>query len=260
MDGNLYGITYGGGTNDGSGTVFKVTLSGALTPLYTFSGGLDGAHPQAGLVHDKSGNLYGTTSGGGTFGYGTVFKMATNGSLIWAVSFNGTNGSNAGYGIPAFLEAPLIQASDGYLYGVAPAGGAFDDGTVFQISTNGLLTVLHSFQGSDGAEPFGIIQGRDGNLYGTTWQGGTDGGGTVFCLVIPLGTLSVTQTGGMINFSWNAVPGQTYQVQYKTDLSQTNWMSLISAITATNSTVTATDVVGPDTQRFYRIVEFPEAW
>jgi len=114
------------------------------------------------------------------FGGGTVFKMSTNGNLIWAVSFNSTNGSNGGYGIPAFLEASLIQASDGNLYGVAPSGGTFGDGTVFQISTNGLLAVLHSFQGSDGANPFGLMQGRDGNLYGTTYNGGTDGGGTVY--------------------------------------------------------------------------------
>ena len=259
MDGNLYGTTFAGGTN-GPGTVFKLTLSGALTPLYSFTGGLDGGHPQAGLVQDKSGYLYGTTSEGGTFYDGTVFKMATNGNLIWAVSFNGTNGSNAGYGIPAFLEAPLIQASDGNLYGVTPSGGTFGDGTVFQISTNGLLTVLHSFQGSDGANPFGLMQGRDGNLYGTTWEGGTDGGGTVFRLVIPPGTPSVNTTGGIFNIKWNAVPGQTYQVQYSTDLSKTNWMSLISAITPTNSTAAAIDSVGPDSQRFYRIVEYPEAW
>jgi uncharacterized repeat protein (TIGR03803 family) len=259
MDGNLYGTTFAGGTN-GPGTVFKLTLSGALTPLYSFTGGLDGGHPQAGLVLDKSGYLYGTTSEGGTFYDGTVFKMATNGNLIWAVSLNGTNGSNAGYGIPAFLEAPLIQASDGNLYGVTPSGGTFGAGTVFQISTNGLLTVLHSFQGSDGANPFGLMQGRDGNLYGTTWEGGTDGGGTVFRLVIPPGTPSVNTTGGVFNIKWNAVPGQTYQVKYSTDLSKTNWMSLISAITPTNSTAAAIDSVGPDSQRFYRIVEYPEAW
>jgi uncharacterized repeat protein (TIGR03803 family) len=259
MDGNLYGTTFAGGTN-GPGTVFKLTLSGALTPLYSFTGGLDGGHPQAGLVQDKSGYLYGTTSEGGTFYDGTVFKMATNGNLIWAVSLNGTNGSNAGYGIPAFLEAPLIQASDGNLYGVTPSGGTFGAGTVFQISTNGFLTVLHSFQGSDGANPFGLMQGRDGNLYGTTWEGGTDGGGTVFRLVIPPGTPSVNTTGGVFNIKWNAVPGQTYQVQYSTDLSKTNWMSLISAITPTNSTAAAIDSVGPDSQRFYRIVEYPEAW
>ena len=157
------------------------------------------------------------------------------------------------------LEASLIQASDGNLYGVAP-GGTFGPGTVFQVSTNGLLAVLHSFQGSDGANPFGLMQGRDGNLYGTTWNGGTDGGGTVFRLVIPPGTPSVTTTGGVLNINWKAVPGQTYQVQYSTDLRQTNWMILISAVTPTNSTATATDAVGPDSQRFYRIVEYPEAW
>lgn len=67
-------------------------------------------------------------------------------------------------------------------------------------------------------------------------------------------------TGGVVNINWNAVPGQTYQVQYSTDLRQTNWMVLISAIIPSNSSATAIDALGPDSQRFYRIVECPQTW
>ena len=204
--------------------------------------------------------MYGTTSRGGTFGDGTVFKMTTNGNIIWSIPFNGTNGSNGGYGIPFFLEASLIQATDGHLYGVAPSGGVSGDGTVFQITTNGILTVLHSFNGSDGAIPFGLMQARDGNLYGTTYQGGTNGGGVVFRAVIPLALLSCARAGNSISITCSAVPGQTYQLQYTTDLSQSNWITSISAITATAPTITASDAFGPDGHRFYRIVLTPQAW
>jgi len=130
-----------------------------------------------------------------------------------------------------------------------------------EITTNGVLTTLHSFSGADGTNPWaGLVQGRDGNLYGTTYGGGTDGGGTVFRLVIPPSLLSYAQTGSSISITWSAVPGQTYQIQYSANLSQLNWNSLISAVTATDPTITVSDSVGPDAQRFYRIVMFPQAW
>jgi uncharacterized repeat protein (TIGR03803 family) len=156
---------------------------------------------------------------------------------------------------------PLLQATDGNFYGTTYSAGAFGDGTVFQITTNGVLTTLHSFSGADGANPWaGLVQGRDGNLYGTTYQGGTDDGGVVFRVVIPPGLISYAQSGNSISLTWSAVPGQTYQVQYATDLRQGNWQSLISAITATRPNIAVSDSVGPDTERFYRIVMMPQAW
>ena len=174
-DGNFYGTTSGGGTNGGNGTVFKISTNGALTTLYSFTGGIDGANPQAGLALGGDGNFYGTTAAGGTNSDGTVFKISTNGTLTSLYSFTGgVDGSQP--------VAGLVQGSDGHFYGATPGGGTNNRGTVFKIGTNGPLTGLYSFTGgNDGASPeAGLVQGSDGNLYGTTVAGGTNGYGTVF--------------------------------------------------------------------------------
>ena len=174
-DGNFYGTTSGGGTND-AGNVFKISADGALTGLYSFTGGNDGSSPVAGLVQGSDGDFYSTTSGGGTHYVGTVFKITTNGALTSLYSFSGANDG----GSPV---AGLVQGGDGYFYSTTSSGGTNGgSGTVFEISTNGALTSLYSFaSGNDGAEPLaGLVQGSDGYFYGTTFVGGTYGIGTVF--------------------------------------------------------------------------------
>ena len=180
-DGSLYGTTYQGGTNGGYGTIFKLATNGTFTSLYSFTGTNDGANPYAGLVQGSDGNFYGTTSFGGTNGYGTVFKFATNGTLVTLVSFGNTNG--------AYPQAGVIQATDGNFYGTTSAGGAYTNlhglgyGTIFKMTTNGTLTTLVSFDGTNGASPeAGLVQGTDGDFYGTTTNGGTNGYGTIFRL------------------------------------------------------------------------------
>ena len=186
-DGYLYGTAYAGGTN-GSGSVFKISTNGALTSLYSFGlvediNGLpiDGTNPRAGLVQGSDGYFYGTTAAGGTNDGGTVFKISTNGALTSLYSFGGGNdGGNP--------RAGLVQGSDGYLYGMTSTGGTNQQGTVFKISTNGVLTSLYSFTGGNdggngtfGDYPLGgLVQGSDGYFYGTTPTGGTNGAGTVF--------------------------------------------------------------------------------
>lgn len=163
-----------------------------FTVLYNFTGGpTDAAYPEAGLVRDETGNLYGTTwSGGsgsacdnafGSSGCGTVFKVDTGGTETVLYSFTG--GADGGYPF-----AGLIRDTAGNLYGTASAFGSSGYGTVFKLDTSGTLTVLHSFTGgtTDGLYPYGgLLQDKAGNLYGTTTQGGGtgcygQGCGTVF--------------------------------------------------------------------------------
>jgi uncharacterized repeat protein (TIGR03803 family) len=188
-DGNLYGTTEYGGPNDAGfgGTVFKVTPTGTLlTRLYSFcslANCADGDQPGAGLVLGSDGNFYGTTSGGGIYGHGTVFKITPSGTLTTLHCFNGTDGADP--------VSPLVQGSDGSFYGAAGIGGAgdYDDGTLFKITPDGTLTALHSFDGTDGYFPNALVEATDGNFYGTTERGGANDDGTVF-RITPEGTLT----------------------------------------------------------------------
>jgi uncharacterized repeat protein (TIGR03803 family) len=144
-DGNLYG-TLTGGWGLMHGAVFKITTTGTFSFLYVFSGGADGARPQAGLIQASDGNLYGTTSVGGAYGYGTVFQLTPSGALTVFHAFTG--GSDG-----ATPLAELMQAADGNVYGTTFAGGANGngDGVVFRIrlavSTGG------DFDGDGKADP-----------------------------------------------------------------------------------------------------------
>jgi uncharacterized repeat protein (TIGR03803 family) len=186
--GNLYGTTYyggSGGCNDGygggCGVVFELSTTGQESVLHSFSGGADGKYPLAILLRDSAGNLYGTASGGGAYGYGTVFMIDSTGNETVLYSFTGsTDGANPGYGV-------LVRAANGTLYGTTGAGGDMSEctprgcGTVFKLDNAGRETVLYSFTGgADGAGPVGLVRDAGGNLYGTTGHGGAHGAGTVF--------------------------------------------------------------------------------
>jgi uncharacterized repeat protein (TIGR03803 family) len=175
-DGNFYGTTFEGGTAS-AGSVFRLSPLLSVLNLYSFTGGVDGNLPTAGLIQGSDGSLYGTTYEGGTNGLGAVFKITTNGVLTTLYSFTGgTDGYEPWAG--------LVRGADGNFYGTTEYGGlSSGGGTVFRITPTGTLTTLHRFNGgADGAYPAGsLIQGADGKYYGTTSQGGTNGsGGTVF--------------------------------------------------------------------------------
>jgi uncharacterized repeat protein (TIGR03803 family) len=173
-DGNFYGTTLEGGSAS-AGVVFKMSSRLNVLNLYSFTGGVDGNLPTAGLIQGSDGSLYGTTYAGGTYGLGAVFKITTNGLFTTLYSFTGeADGADPWAG--------LVQGTDGNFYGTTEVGG-FYGGTVFRVTPSGTLTTLHMFNGgSDGAYPTAsLIQGADGNFYGTTSQGGINGnGGTVF--------------------------------------------------------------------------------
>jgi len=167
--GNLYGTTYQGGAAN-AGVVYKLTPSGQEAVLYSFTGGADGGNPYASLIVDSAGNLYGTTSAGGstncTGGCGVVYKVSPAGQQTVLYSFAGTpDGANP--------YAGVIADSSGNLYGTTHGGGVYSVGTVFQLSGSGQETVLHSFGLVPGAMPYaGVIRDSAGNLYGTTSEGG----------------------------------------------------------------------------------------
>ena len=182
-DGQLYGTALGNFFPD-YGEVFRISLAGALTPLYRFSGGADSATPAAAVVLGGDGNLYGTTYGNFLAGtQGTVFKLATGGGALTTL-FNFSGGANGGNPV-----AGLVQGSDGSLFGAA-GGGGVGYGTLFKITSSGALTTLTTLTNSNGALPFSPpIEGSDGNFYGVTEYGGVSNFGTVYQLT-PAGVLT----------------------------------------------------------------------
>jgi uncharacterized repeat protein (TIGR03803 family) len=193
---NLYGTTpYGGsqscGENgSGCGVVFELAsnLDGTWTEstLYSFTGGSDGAYPNANVIFDISGNLYGTTPGGGAYGYGAAFILTPNSGGTWTEKvlhqFKGAKDGASPYG-------SLVFDQSGNLYGTTSAGGVYGKGNVYELipQANGSWTekVLHQFKGgNDGANPYAhVVFDASGNLYGTTWAGGAHGEGNVFKLI-----------------------------------------------------------------------------
>ncbi|HLK57521.1 MAG TPA: choice-of-anchor tandem repeat GloVer-containing protein, partial [Chthonomonadaceae bacterium] len=183
-DGNFYGTTRAGGPYD-KGTVFRITPDGKETVLHAFIGKADGANPQAGLFEGWDNNFYGTTCQGGDKDKGTVFRITRDGTVTILHAFTGfvKEGDRDG----ANPRAGLTQGTDGNFYGTTTAGGANDYGTVFQVTADGTLILLYSFQGADGKSPVAdLMTGTNGCLYGTATSGGVNGKGTAFYLDLAL--------------------------------------------------------------------------
>jgi uncharacterized repeat protein (TIGR03803 family) len=203
-DGNLYGETTEGGAagscaqaSYGCGTVFRITPTGTLTTLHSFAGyPTEGEGPGGGLVQARDMNLYGTSFEGGINNTGTAFKITTGAVLTTIYNFcpqymhNQCPQGRSPYG-------GLVQGTDGNLYGATNAGGTLGDyGTLYRLTTQGKLTVEHSFDSTDGAYPSNadLVQATDGSFYGVTQNGGSSGVGTVFNLNLGLSPFIETQT------------------------------------------------------------------
>ncbi len=192
-DGGWYGTTaYGGASN--SGMVYKLSPPDAEggawteTVLYSFNARRDGMHPQAPLIADAAGNLYGTTVEGG-LGGGAVFRLSPprRGSTAWTEKtlFRFTGGADGGGS-----SGQLLLGDDGALYGTAQFGGRFLRGVVFRLTPGATRsapwtqTVIHDFAGgTDGGKPrSGLVPDGSGGFYGSASGGGLAGRGTVFQL------------------------------------------------------------------------------
>jgi uncharacterized repeat protein (TIGR03803 family) len=194
--GTLYGTAYGGGNNNSSNCVFGCGVVFELTPerkyavLYTFCAETDctdGETPDAGLVVDQKGNLYGTTIGGGANGQGVVFRLTPEGKETVLYSFCAQTNCTDG-GEPS---AGLTFDQEGNLYGTTYYGGNSSEceyggcGVVFKLTPEGKETVLYSFCAqtncTDGGQPYaGLTFDQKGDLYGTASYGGVNGQGVVF--------------------------------------------------------------------------------
>ncbi|MGB8169262.1 MAG: choice-of-anchor tandem repeat GloVer-containing protein [Chthoniobacteraceae bacterium] len=183
------------------------------------TGGFPGTNPNTTLLLASDGNFYGTTNSGGTGGFGTIFKMAPDGTFTSLLSFTNTSGANLG----ATPTTNLIQGSDGNFYGTTSGGGTGGGtGTVFKITPAGVLTSLVSFTGTAGAAPGTnpqgtLVQGGDGYFYGTTNLGGLYNLGTVFRVSTSgifqsLYAIGSSNDGGSPNISGSSLYPDSYRL------------------------------------------------
>lgn len=175
LDGNLYGTTGGGTTQDRHGTIFQLTTDGAYQTFHVFQGPTGGYEPE-GLILGADGFFYGVTAlttAPKPTGLGTVYKISSAGTFTTIQDLTGTS--------IAYPGAPPVEAGNLSFYGTAQ-GGASHAGTVYRLAPDGKVTVAHSFNYTDGYLPTAITLGLDGQLYGTATEGGAGNSGTVFSL------------------------------------------------------------------------------
>jgi uncharacterized repeat protein (TIGR03803 family) len=238
----------------------RVTSSPALlivvpAPLHTFPGGFAQALPYGGLVQGTDGNFYGTSSGNNSF-----FRLTTNGTVTsWASFDYSATGSNP--------RGTLIQGRDGYFYGTTLIGGTNGLGTVFKITTNGIITVLAEFNNNNGSEPHaGLVLGNDGNFYGTTPAGGAFFSGIAFSITTN-GTLTTlvsfpdfdsgsTPSGGLIqgqdgNFYGTTVNGGAGSLGTVFQMTTNGVVTTLLSFTGTNGANPQSALVQDSNGRLY---------
>ena len=288
-DGNLYGTTTYSSIRGFPlyGCIFSISPNSAFTTLYSLNYN-DGNYPQAGLIQANDGNFYGTTSLGGTYGNGIVFRITSSGTLTTLVSFDGFDDG-------ALPETALAQGADGNLYGTTSSGGAAGQGTIFRLSMTGApqITVPPTGQtvavgasavfsvAATGAAPLGYQWQKNGtNLAGAGTRilslgavassdagvytvivsnafGAVTSPGAVLTVLTPPVFQTVTRSNAILSLTWSAVMGLTYQLQYKSAIAADIWSNLGNPIVATNAMITETDPLGANTQRYYRVLLEP---
>jgi len=200
-----------------------------------------GAQPESALVAGADGSFYGTTTAGGLGGHGTVFRLSFAPQIITQPT-NQTvlAGTSAAFAVSLFGSQPLFCQ---WRFNGSP----LTDGG--NISGSGTSTLTISNVSPLNAGKYSLsVSNALGSITST---------GALLAVVSPPVFQTVSQTNGALTLTWSAAPGQTYQLQYKSELASTNWLNLGDAIVATSPAVTASDVIGFNSKRFYRVVLIP---
>ncbi|MGP8235918.1 MAG: choice-of-anchor tandem repeat GloVer-containing protein [Limisphaerales bacterium] len=242
LDGNFYGSTLLGGSNN-DGTVFRISPAGSFSTLLSFDGSDDGAEPTAAMVQDADGNLYGTTTLGGLYGKGSIFKLTiTSAPQITLQPSNQT--AFAGTSLP--FSAAAFGASPLNFQWRKNGGNLTDDGHISG-SASRILTV-YAITPNDAGTYSVIVSNALGSVASA---------GAMLVVVSPPLFQSAIQAGGMLTLTWSAAPDYSYQLQSAANLAPAHWVNLGPAITATNSTLSASSAIDSSSQRFYRVLLLP---
>jgi uncharacterized repeat protein (TIGR03803 family) len=250
-DDAFYGTTTVGGTND-AGVVFRVTMNGVLSTVTSFNPAANlGGYGRSTLVQSKDGILYGTTynTSAGYSGYGTVFKVTTNGVFNKIATL-------LGFPHESYPTGPLVIGPDQALYGTTISGGQYGVGTLFRVTTNGAITTLISFWGNiNGEGPVsGLMLGQKNKLYGTC-SDGQGYAGTVFSFDLSSYFLGPPiKQGNTRVLSYSVIPTALYRMQ-RAGNPDGPWSNLGTAGTSASSGIGQyTDTSPPATNAFYRLI------
>jgi uncharacterized repeat protein (TIGR03803 family) len=241
-DGNFYGTTlYGSSTMNG--TVFRVTAAGDYATLTTFNGSDDGAQPKAAMVQDAEGNFYGTTTAGGPYGKGSIFRLSiTSAPQITLQPSNQTAliGSVAQFSVSVFGASPL-----GYQW-QKNGGNVMDDGRIVGAASR--ILTINDVSANDAGTYSVIVSNGLGSVVSSD---------AVLTVAGPPVLQSVVTGAGTLAFTWSAATGESYEVQTTTNLASTNWLDLGGIMTATNTNMSGSFGIGSNSQQFYRVLLLP---
>lgn len=242
LDGNLYGTTYLGGASD-NGAIYRITTEGAYATLVSFNGADDGAQPQTALAQGPDGALYGTTSAGGRYGKGTIFRLAFTGApLILSNPADQTNEQGA----TAVFEV-AVEGTPPLAFQWRKDGTNLADTTHISGCTTRALAI-HAVTAAD-AGTYSVVVN---NPLGATFSAGA-----TLSVETPPNVQSAVESGGLLLLVWSATPGDLYQLQSCTNLGNGGWANDGPPLAATNSTLTTSAPLGPDGQQFFRLLLVP---